>query len=44
MNSVELSEDHTGEGADESCTERNVCEGAEAGEDPDESLTIGDAG
>ena len=40
---MESSEDHTGEG-DELCTERNVGEGAEADEDPDESLTNGEAG
>ena len=37
LNSVESSEDHTGEGADESCTEMSVSEGAEACEDLDES-------
>ena len=44
MNSVESSEDYTGEGADESCTERNIGEGAEENEDPEESLIEWDAG
>ena len=40
------SEEDAGEGVDESCTERNVGEGAEAntGEVTDESYTEGEAG
>ena len=41
---MEWAEDHTSEGADESCIKRNVGDCTEADEDPEELLTEWDAG